>query len=70
MENKYRAEAKEKWGRSARWEAYEQRAAAMTEEKYAARDEGMRDIFRAFAALGADADPAGAEAQAQARRSG
>ena len=59
MENEYQAEAKEKWGKSARWEAYEQRETAMTEEKYAARDEGMRDIFRAFAALDEGTDPAG-----------
>ncbi len=64
----YAVEAKEKWGKSAQWQAYEQREASMTEEKYAARDEGMREIFRAFAALGSDADPAGAEAQALVAR--
>ena len=68
MENEYQAEAKEKWGKSARWEAYEQRETAMTEEKYAARDEGMRDIFRAFAALDEGTDPAGSEAQALVKR--
>ena len=45
----YAAEAKEKWGKSAQWKAYEEREATMTEQKYRDRDEGMRDIFRAFA---------------------
>ena len=38
------------------------------EKPYVDRDEGMREIFRAFAALGADTDPAGAEAQALVAR--
>lgn len=63
----YAEEAKEKWGKSAQWQAYEEREATMTVEKYEARDEGMRDIFRAFAAV-TDRDPAGAEAQALVKR--
>ena len=51
----------------AKWQAYEEREASMTAETYAARDEGMREIFRAFAAL-KDTDPAGEEAQAVVRR--
>ena len=63
----YAAEAKEKWGKTAQWQAYEEREANMTAEKYESRDEGMRNIFRAFAAA-VGADPAGAEAQALVKR--
>lgn len=63
----YAAEAKEKYGKSAQWKAYEEREATMTEQKYRDRDEGMRDIFRAFAAI-IGSDPAGAEAQALVKR--
>ena len=63
----YAAEAKEKWGKTARWQAYEEREAGMTAEKYESRDEGMRDIFRAFAAA-RQGDPAGAEGQALVKR--
>ena len=51
----------------AKWQAYEEREAAMTEETYAARDEAMREVFRAFAAL-RDTDPAGEAAQDAVRR--
>ena len=51
----------------AKWQAYEEREAAMTEESYAARDEAMREVFRAFAAV-RDADPASEEAQEAVRR--
>ena len=63
----YAAEARGKWGKTAQWQAYEEREASMTAEKYESRDEGMRDIFRAFAAA-VGADPAGAEAQALVKR--
>ena len=61
------AEAKEKWGKTEQWQAYAEREASMTEEKYEQRDEGMREIFRAFAAI-LGCDPAGEEAQALVRR--
>jgi len=63
----YAAEAKEKWSKTEQWQAYAEREASMTEEQYEQRDEGMRDIFRAFAAI-RGCDPAGEEAQALVKR--
>lgn len=63
----YAAEAKEKWGKTEQWQACAEREASMTEEAYEARDEGMRDIFRAFAAI-RGSDPAGETAQALVAR--
>ena len=67
--DKYTAEAKASWGHTSAWTAYEKKSAGRTKEDERALGEAMMALFVPFGAMAAEgADPAGAEAVAQARR--
>lgn len=47
--NKYAAEAKEKWGKTAAYKEYEKKSSAYSKEKYNELNSAMSDIFGEFA---------------------
>lgn len=67
--DEYTAKAKEEWGSTPQWQEYERKSAGRTKAEQSAMGEKLLTLFEPFAAMAAEgADPASAEALAQAKR--
>ena len=65
MNNRYEAEARERWGSTEAYREHEQKTKGYTKEKWAEANDGLMAIFAEFAVCKANgATPGSAEAQA------
>lgn len=63
----YTAQAKERWGDTAAWREYEEKAAGRTKEEESGMTEGLMRLFAEFGAM-RTASPSAPEAQAQVKK--